>query len=57
LDDEASFEDISGWDSARHVDLIIALEEEFGVKFGVGEIMAMNSVGTIRRAVAERSAA
>jgi acyl carrier protein len=57
LNDSASFEDIPGWDSAMHVNLIIALEEEFGVKFGVGEVMAMNSVETIRRTVAERSQA
>jgi acyl carrier protein len=54
LEDKASFEDISGWDSEMHVNLIVALEEEFGVKFGVDEVMVMNSVGTIRRTVAER---
>ena len=54
LDDSASFEDIPGWDSAAHVSLIIALEEEYGTKFAVGEVMAMNSVGAIRRVIAER---
>lgn len=52
LDDAASFKDIPGWDSTAHVNLIIALEEEFGTKFSVGEVMTMNSVGAIRRIVA-----
>lgn len=56
LDDAVSFEDIPGWDSTAHVNLIIALEEEFGTKFSVGEIMAMNSVGAIRQTVAARVA-
>ena len=54
LENSASFEDIPGWDSATHVNPIIALEEEFATKFGIGEVMAMNSVGEIRRVLAER---
>jgi acyl carrier protein len=30
--------DIDGWDSIMHINLIVALESRFGVKFAVAEI-------------------
>lgn len=35
---EMTAEDIEGWDSLRHVDLIIATEAHFRVKFATAEI-------------------
>ena len=32
---------ISGWDSMKHVTLILAIEEEFDIKFEVDEIETM----------------
>jgi acyl carrier protein len=41
--------DIEGWDSLRHVMLVVGLEERFGVKLSAEEIMAMVTVGDIDR--------
>lgn len=44
------------WDSLGHLQLIAALEREFGVRFQVREIQAMDSVAGIEEILALRSA-
>lgn len=44
---ESSRDSIGGWDSANHLTLILALEEEFGVSFDVAEIESMFSLQDI----------
>jgi acyl carrier protein len=44
---DASTDTIAGWDSLRHLQLILALEEAFAIQFAVEEIEAMQSVGVI----------
>ena len=55
LTDETNFQDVPGWDSLAHVNLINALATEFEVKFSVREMMRMNSVGAIRTVLAAKS--
>lgn len=43
--DETTAADIEDWDSLEHINLIVALEEEFGMKFTMGEITGMKNVG------------
>jgi len=57
LKDAMTFSDIRGWDSLAHVNLINALEAEFGLKFGVREVMKMKSVGTIRQVLTAKASA
>jgi len=57
LKDGMTFSDIRGWDSLAHVNLINALESEFGLKFGVRELMKMKSVGTIRQVLTAKASA
>ena len=38
-------EDIEGWDSFAHINLIMALEIKFGVKFRLAELQELNCVG------------
>ena len=40
---------VDGWDSARHLDIIMAIEAEFDIFFDTDEIPNMVSVGAIRR--------
>ena len=46
--------DIEGWDSLRHVMLVVGLEQNFGVTLSAEEIQAMVTVADIGRVLAER---
>ncbi|MEX2648018.1 MAG: phosphopantetheine-binding protein [Alphaproteobacteria bacterium] len=41
IDDQTRMEDMERWDSANHITLVLALEEEFGIAFEVPEIEGM----------------
>jgi acyl carrier protein len=45
LKDETTAQDIEGWDSLRHIDLIMQLEEEFHLRFTVDDISGLKNVG------------
>jgi acyl carrier protein len=48
IPDDASPDTIANWDSVRHMSLILALEEEFGVRFDEEQIAEMISFELIR---------
>ena len=37
--------DIDDWDSLEHINLVAAVEQEFGVKFNMGQVNTMKNVG------------
>ncbi len=43
-----TMDDAPEWDSLGHMDLIVTLEQSFGVDFDYGEIVKMRSVRAIR---------
>ncbi len=43
--DETTADDIEDWDSLEHINLINAIEQEFDIKFNMGQIVAMKNVG------------
>lgn len=47
---------IASWDSVRHIDLIVALESEYGVRFRPAEIDEAKSIGQIAGLVASKRA-
>jgi acyl carrier protein len=44
---ELSAGDVEEWDSIIHVSLVLAIEEEFGLRFRVGEVEATKNVGDL----------
>ena len=44
---ESSPESVASWDSVRHLNLVLALEEEFGLQLDPEEIDRMHSIGEI----------
>jgi len=42
---EMTSDDIDDWDSLTHMNLVIAMEQQFKVKFALGELQAMKNVG------------
>lgn len=49
LRDDLTAADVPGWDSFNHVNLVIAIEMEFGVTFTTDEISALQNVGDMKR--------
>ena len=47
-------DDIDGWDSLEHIDLIIAVERRFGIKFTMGEVNGMKNVGEMADIILRR---
>jgi acyl carrier protein len=45
ITDSMSAVDIDGWDSMAHINLIIALEKRFGIKFAAADIAALGRRG------------
>lgn len=38
-------EDIEDWDSFEHINLVVAVEEEFSFKIPMGKVVTMKNVG------------
>ncbi len=55
LHDKMTAQDVEGWDSLTHINLIIAVERRFGIKFATAEISRLKdddqNVGTFLAAV------
>tara|TARA_Y100000031_G_scaffold12789_1_gene13623 strand:- start:518 stop:742 length:225 start_codon:yes stop_codon:yes gene_type:complete len=47
INDESSSDDIETWDSLKHMNMVLALEEEFNVQFGEEQVLEMLNVGLI----------
>lgn len=45
LKDETVADDIDGWDSFEHINLVIAVQDEFDFKIPLGKIVTMHNVG------------
>ena len=53
IDENSSSDTISTWDSLKHMNLIIALEQEFGVSFDEDTIPEIQSFSSISSALQE----
>lgn len=45
VNEETTASDIEDWDSLEHINLIVAIEKKFGMKFEMGEVTTMKNVG------------
>lgn len=45
VNDSTTSNDIEDWDSLEHINLLAAVEQEFGVKFNMGQVLSMKNVG------------
>lgn len=53
ITDESSPDTIANWDSVRHMNLVLTLEEEFGIRFDDTAIAEMQNTRLIEIAVTE----
>ena len=47
--------DIEDWDSLEHINLISAVEDEFGIRFKMGEVSSMKNVGEMVEIIKTRA--
>ncbi len=47
--------DIDDWDSIEHINLVGAVEDEFGIRFTMGEVSGMKNVGEMADIILKRS--
>ena len=47
--------DIEEWDSLEHINLVVAVESEFVMKFTLGETTSMKNVGEMVTIIANRA--
>lgn len=51
LEPEMTADDIEEWDSFSHINLILAIEIEFGIEFEQNEAMNFENLGALERAI------
>lgn len=53
LNDDSSHDNVEGWDSIKHLDLIVSLEEEFDVTIPMEEVNNLVSYKYIKLMIQE----
>ncbi|KWT91546.1 acyl carrier protein [Candidatus Magnetominusculus xianensis] len=46
--------DIEDWDSLTHINLIVAIEKHFNIKFALGELQSLQNVGEMLALIEEK---
>lgn len=54
ITDSLTMKDTDGWDSLKHMELIVSIEESFGIELTFDEIVAMQNLKEIKRILRER---
>lgn len=54
ITDDTSAEDVEGWDSLEHVNLIVAIEQFYKIKMTVEEITGIRNVGEMVNIILEK---
>jgi acyl carrier protein len=49
--------DVAGWDSLAHVELLMAVETEFGIRFTTSEIASLKQVGDLQEMIRSKISA
>ena len=49
MNDETSPRTSKNWDSARHIELVLAIEAAYGIQFSMPEMTSLHSLGDVRR--------
>jgi acyl carrier protein len=50
-----SAKQVPDWDSFKQIEIIIAVESQFGIKFRTREMDALNNVGDLVRLIADKT--
>ena len=56
VNDETTANDIEDWDSLEHINLVVAVEKQFNIKFTMGEVNGRKNVGEMVDIILGRTA-
>lgn len=56
IGDATTAEDIEDWDSLEQINLVVAVEKEFEIKFSIGEVSKFGNVGEMMDIIMQRAA-
>jgi acyl carrier protein len=51
LSDATLAAEVPGWDSLSHINVVLAVEKHFGVRFKGAEVLRLKNVGDLQRLV------
>ena len=54
LTSEMTANEVENWDSLTHINLIVAVEKEFRIRFTMSEVSGLNNVGALEALVESR---
>jgi acyl carrier protein len=57
LKPELTAKDVPGWDSFKQIEIIIAIEEAYQIKFRTKDLDSLHNVGDLARTILEKNAA
>jgi len=57
LSEESNALNTSNWDSLRHIEIMLAVENAFGVRFSMPEMVSMQNIGDMRKLICEKGGA
>jgi acyl carrier protein len=52
--DNLTIDDLEAWDSLKHMDLVVSIEQAFKIELTLDEIIIMTSVVAIKRVLNDR---
>lgn len=55
VDASTTARDVRGWDSLANVELMVEIEEAFGIRFRTGEVAGLKNVGELVGVIARRT--
>ena len=56
ISSETTADDVDGWDSLSHVNLVVAVERFYKIKFGFGETQTLKNVGDLMALIQKKTA-
>lgn len=56
LSEDSNAQNTPHWDSLRHIELILAIESAYHVRFAMGEIASLRNLADIRRLLVAKNA-